>query len=199
MHIVLQSGCLTQSRKAGAVTIRLECAYSVLSDCRDIPEDVLNTYCWIHSTYTVVDAFTKKQGSEVPFPGIDNSLGHRGAPLTIRHTKYYQWVAFTLFFQVSLIFVCFINEAKSKVSNEKLSGENGTKTFDYGNKQLSYTIKRQVYRIQEMAFEVCLQTNCIAFDVGLCPHYIDDNDNSLKQFHHKAYFVCYFLRRLTSA
>lgn len=68
---------------------------------RDIPEDVLNTYCWIHSTYTVVDAFTKKQGSEVPFPGIDNSMGHRGVPLTIRHTKYYQWVAFTLFFQVS--------------------------------------------------------------------------------------------------
>lgn len=67
---------------------------------RDIPEDVLNTYCWIHSTYTVVDAFMKKQGFEVPFPGIDNSQGSRG-PLTIKHTKYYQWVAFTLFFQVS--------------------------------------------------------------------------------------------------
>ncbi|EDW29966.1 GL15919, partial [Drosophila persimilis] len=69
-------------------------------DCvhtRDIPEDVLNTYCWIHSTYTVVDAFMKKQGSEVPFPGVHNSQG-RG-PLTIKHTKYYQWVAFTLFFQ----------------------------------------------------------------------------------------------------
>lgn len=67
---------------------------------RDIPEDVLNTYCWIHSTYTVVDAFMKKQGLEVPFPGIDNSQGGRG-PLTIKHNKYYQWVAFTLFFQVS--------------------------------------------------------------------------------------------------
>uniref|UniRef100_A0A182PZH7 Innexin n=1 Tax=Anopheles farauti TaxID=69004 RepID=A0A182PZH7_9DIPT len=69
-------------------------------DCvhtRDIPEDVLNTYCWIHSTYTVVDAFMKKQGQEVPFPGVDNS--QRSGALTIRHTKYYQWVAFTLFFQ----------------------------------------------------------------------------------------------------
>lgn len=70
-----------------------------INDYRDIPEDVLNTYCWIHSTYTVVDAFMKKQGSEVPFPGVHNSQG-RG-PLTIKHTKYYQWVAFTLFFQVS--------------------------------------------------------------------------------------------------
>ncbi|XP_037029949.1 innexin shaking-B isoform X3 [Bradysia coprophila] len=75
-------------------------------DCvhtRDIPEDVLNTYCWIHSTYTVVDAFMKKQGFEVPFPGIDNSQGSRG-PLTIKHTKYYQWVAFTLFFQAILFY-----------------------------------------------------------------------------------------------
>lgn len=67
----------------------------------DIPEDVLNTYCWIHSTYTVVDAFMKKQGQEVPFPGVDNSQSSRGQ-LTIKHTKYYQWVAFTLFFQVSV-------------------------------------------------------------------------------------------------
>lgn len=42
----------------------------------------------------------KKQGLEVPFPGVDNSQGSRG-PLTIKHNKYYQWVAFTLFFQVS--------------------------------------------------------------------------------------------------
>lgn len=72
---------------------------------RDIPEDVLNTYCWIHSTYTVVDAFMKKQGQEVPFPGVDNSQS-RGS-LTIKHTKYYQWVAFTLFFQVSTEFCYF--------------------------------------------------------------------------------------------
>ncbi|CAO1416544.1 unnamed protein product [Diamesa serratosioi] len=75
-------------------------------DCvhtRDIPEDVLNTYCWIHSTYTVVDAFMKKQGQEVPFPGVDNSQSSRGQ-LTIKHTKYYQWVAFTLFFQAILFY-----------------------------------------------------------------------------------------------
>ena len=74
---------------------------------RDIPEDVLNTYCWIHSTYTVVDAFMKRQGSEVPFPGVDNSLAR--SQLTIKHTKYYQWVAFTLFFQVSETLKLFCN------------------------------------------------------------------------------------------
>lgn len=77
--------------------------FCILPHFRDIPEDVLNTYCWIHSTYTVVDAFMKKQGQEVPFPGVDNSQT-RGQQLTIKHTKYYQWVAFTLFFQVSTKF-----------------------------------------------------------------------------------------------
>jgi hypothetical protein len=42
----------------------------------------------------------------VPFPGVDNSLS-RGQ-LTIKHTKYYQWVAFTLFFQVSTDAISFI-------------------------------------------------------------------------------------------
>ena len=47
----------------------------------------------------------KKQGQEVPFPGVANSQD-RGS-LTIKHTKYYQWVAFTLFFQVSLYIYLF--------------------------------------------------------------------------------------------
>lgn len=58
---------------------------------RDIPEDVLNTYCWIHSTFTVAG----EAGGEA-YPGV------RGAGASPRrYGKYYQWVAFTLFFQVS--------------------------------------------------------------------------------------------------
>ncbi|XKL67313.1 hypothetical protein PGB90_002804 [Kerria lacca] len=62
-------------------------------DCihtKDIPEDVLNTYCWIHSTYTLKSAFKKKIGDEVPYPGVDNSLGNKNA--NDRKTYgYYQW------------------------------------------------------------------------------------------------------------
>ena len=39
--------------------------YCFLLDCvhtKDIPEDVLNTYCWIHSTYTIPSAFWKRIG-----------------------------------------------------------------------------------------------------------------------------------------
>lgn len=69
-------------------------------DCvhtKDLPEDVLNTYCWIHSTYTLKSLFRKKVGSEVPYPGIGNSEGKLGDRKVYR---YYQWVCFCLFFQV---------------------------------------------------------------------------------------------------
>lgn len=69
-------------------------------DCvhtKDLPEDVLNTYCWIHSTYTLKSLFRRKVGSEVPYPGIGNSEGKMNDRKTY---KYYQWVCFCLFFQV---------------------------------------------------------------------------------------------------
>lgn len=72
-------------------------------DCvhtKDLPEDVLNTYCWIHSTYTLKSLFRKKIGSEVPYPGIGNSEGKLSDRKVYR---YYQWVCFCLFFQVKLM------------------------------------------------------------------------------------------------
>lgn len=72
---------------------------------RDIPEEVLNTYCWIHSTYIVESAILKKVGKDVAYPGVDNSKTNKGP---IRHVKYYQWVAFMLFFQVSEFYIITI-------------------------------------------------------------------------------------------
>ncbi len=68
-------------------------------DCvhtKDIPEDVLNTYCWIHSTYTIPSAFWKRIGFDVAHPGVDKTID----PEERRYHKYYQWVCFCLFFQV---------------------------------------------------------------------------------------------------
>ena len=65
---------------------------------RDVPEDVLNAFCWIHSTYTIPGAHLKKVGIEVPFPGVDHTKNW--ADSEKKYTKYYQWVGFTLFIQV---------------------------------------------------------------------------------------------------
>lgn len=64
---------------------------------RDIPEEVLNTYCWIHSTYTVLEMHTRhERGNDAAYPGVENS-----GKTPTKQLKYYQWVAFMLFFQVS--------------------------------------------------------------------------------------------------
>ncbi|XP_064457651.1 innexin shaking-B-like isoform X2 [Ornithodoros turicata] len=54
----------------------------------DFPMSVLNTYCWIHSTFTIPSAFVKKVGVEVAHPGVDNSGSWFQDK---RYTAYYQW------------------------------------------------------------------------------------------------------------
>ena len=71
----------------------IDCIHS-----KDIPEEVLNTYCWIHSTYTIPSAFWKRIGFDVAHPGVDKTID----PEERRYHKYYQWVCFCLFFQVSM-------------------------------------------------------------------------------------------------
>ncbi|XP_021947499.1 innexin shaking-B isoform X2 [Folsomia candida] len=74
-------------------------------DCihtKDIPEDVLNTYCWIMHTYLVKSAFLKRVGKEVMHFGIDQSPTDES---DMKVYKYYQWVCFCLFFQAILFYV----------------------------------------------------------------------------------------------
>lgn len=68
---------------------------------KDIPEEVFNTYCWIHHTYTIPSAFWKRIGFDVAHPGVDKTID----PEERRYHKYYQWVCFCLFFQAILFYV----------------------------------------------------------------------------------------------
>jgi hypothetical protein len=63
------------------------------------PDEVLDTFCWIHSTYTVTSAFYKRVGVEVPFPGVDNTRGNQEE---VKVYRFYQWVSFCLLFQVRI-------------------------------------------------------------------------------------------------
>jgi len=65
------------------------------------PDEVLDMFCWIHSTYTVTSAFYRKVGVEVPFPGVDNT---RGNQKDIKIYHFYQWVPLWLFFQAILFY-----------------------------------------------------------------------------------------------
>lgn len=62
----------------------------------EITVNLYNTYCWMHSTFTVPSSFNKKAGSEVAYLGVDNSYKSRNS---IKRYPYYQWVGFSLFIQ----------------------------------------------------------------------------------------------------
>jgi len=61
-----------------------------------IPTHVVNTFCWISSTFTMPDAFKRQVGLEVAHPGVSNDFNDESAK---KYYTYYQWVCFVLFFQ----------------------------------------------------------------------------------------------------
>jgi hypothetical protein len=65
---------------------------------RDLPHQVINTFCWVHSTFSVESDFNGRVGVDISHPGVGNSHGgHKPR----REHSYYQWVVFCLFLQVS--------------------------------------------------------------------------------------------------
>jgi len=66
-----------------------------------IPEGVMDTYCWIHSTFTLPKHVKGDIGWEVPHPGVAPVINYEEE--VVEH-KFYQWVCFTLFLQG----VCFL-------------------------------------------------------------------------------------------
>lgn len=66
-----------------------------------VPANVINSYCWIHATFTIPAALTKKVGVEVAHPGVDK---YTEKDDRIFHS-YYQWVCFMLFFQAGLFYI----------------------------------------------------------------------------------------------
>ncbi|XP_066593841.1 innexin inx1 [Prorops nasuta] len=67
-----------------------------------LPTHVINTYCWISSTFTMPDAFNRQVGSEVAHPGVANDFADIDAR---KYYTYYQWVCFVLFFQAVMCYV----------------------------------------------------------------------------------------------
>jgi len=64
-----------------------------------VPGPVMDTYCWIHSTFSINSKVVAELGREVPHPGVAPIDGE------VKYHKYYQWVCFTLFFQAILFYI----------------------------------------------------------------------------------------------
>ncbi|CAH2100429.1 unnamed protein product [Euphydryas editha] len=68
---------------------------------KGIPEHVVNTFCWITSTFTMPDAFAREVGREVAHPGV---LNEYDSSQDKKYYTYYQWVCFVLFFQAIMCY-----------------------------------------------------------------------------------------------
>ena len=62
-----------------------------------IPGGMMDTYCWIHSTFTLPKHVKGDIGWEVAHPGVAPVLNYEEE--VVEH-RFYQWVCFTLFLQV---------------------------------------------------------------------------------------------------
>jgi len=86
-----------------------------------VPGGIMDTYCWIHSTYSVPTRWVGVQGQDVPHPGVapladlDRAVAfgqktptdptQRQEPSEKRYHKYYQWVAFMLFLHAVFFYI----------------------------------------------------------------------------------------------
>ncbi|XP_049942006.1 innexin inx2-like [Schistocerca serialis cubense] len=68
----------------------------------EIPLHVMDTYCWIYSTFTIPNRLNGKIGKEVAHPGVSS---HVSGQDEVKYHKYYQWVCFVLFFQAILFYI----------------------------------------------------------------------------------------------
>ncbi|GFU17352.1 innexin inx2 [Nephila pilipes] len=73
----------------------------ITSQEKGIPENMLDTFCWVHSTFSLPDSWEKNVGEEIPYPGVGTT---KNGQKRIYHA-YYQWVCFVLFLQAILFYV----------------------------------------------------------------------------------------------
>ncbi|XP_019871472.1 innexin inx2 [Aethina tumida] len=68
----------------------------------EIPLNVMDTYCWIYSTFTIPNRMVGKVGRDMVASGV---VSHVDGKDEVKYHKYYQWVCFALFFQAMLFYV----------------------------------------------------------------------------------------------
>ena len=73
-------------------------------DCigQSIPGNVLNTYCWIMSTFSVPNSAGGTRGQDFAYEGVQPYIEGKSERI---HHAYYQWVPFVLFLQGILFYL----------------------------------------------------------------------------------------------
>lgn len=68
----------------------------------EIPLAVMDTYCWIYSTFTIPNRLTGRIGQDIVSAGVASHISSEDEE---KYHKYYQWVCFVLFFQAMFFYI----------------------------------------------------------------------------------------------
>jgi len=66
-----------------------------------VPGGIMDTYCWIHGTFSIPERWVGKQGKDIPHPGVAPIAWEGEEPV---YHKYYQWVCYVLFLQAGMFY-----------------------------------------------------------------------------------------------
>jgi len=113
----------------------------------EIPMNIMDTYCWIYSTYTIPNRLTGRIGHDIVQPGV---ASHVDGKDEVKYHKYYQWVCFALFFQAMLFYVprylwktweggrikMLVLDLNCPIVNEDVKGERKKLLVEYLNTNL---------------------------------------------------------------
>lgn len=111
-YLIIDSNVCRLHHKA---TLALLLAFSALVTAKQYfgdpidcitPKDMINgkmldTFCWIHKTFSVEKAFKGELGHEVAYPGV---APYKQGDRLVYHA-YYQWVCFVLFLQAGAFYL----------------------------------------------------------------------------------------------
>lgn len=75
-------------------------------DCiaEGVPGGIMDTYCWIHSTFSIPSRWVGKQGIDHPHPGIA-PIADLEDNTEIKYHRWYQWVGFFFGLQVLFFYI----------------------------------------------------------------------------------------------
>ena len=105
---------------------KIACVMEGPDDSWTIPLNVINTYCYVMTTFTLPKHWTTKQGIENAQPGVGDFNPRTDE---VHYKAYYQWVSFVLFFQAltfyapHYIFKVMLIRSNSNSNSIKIFGD----------------------------------------------------------------------------
>ena len=89
---------------------KIACVMEGPDDSWTIPLNVINTYCYVMTTFTLPKHWTTKLGIESVQPGVGD---YNPKTDEVHYKAYYQWVSFVLFFQI-----CFTSSGQIQMAQK---------------------------------------------------------------------------------